>query len=86
MAKDIYTDKQAIKNEPEILQIKSILKPGDVEIDVVANHGLYTYNLSNTVGDNGFVYVFEGDKNLNSRHLPSKGSTRSFYLSMLLHL
>ena len=59
MAKDIYTDEWAIKNEPEIFWIKSILKSGDVAIDVGANYGLYTYNLSNAVGDNGFVYAFE---------------------------
>ena len=56
MAKDIYTNEWAIKNEPEIFWIKSILKSGDVAIDVGANYGLYTYNLSNAVGDNGFVY------------------------------
>ena len=59
MAKDIYTDEWAKKNEPEIFWIKSILKSGDVAIDVGANYGLYTYNLSNAVGDNGFVYAFE---------------------------
>lgn len=59
MAKDIYTDEWAIKNEPEIFWIKSTLKPGDVAIDVGANYGLYTYNLSKTVGNNGLVYAFE---------------------------
>ena len=59
MAKDIYTDEWATKNEPEIFWIKSIIKPGDVAIDVGANYGLYTYNLSKAVGDNGFVYAFE---------------------------
>ena len=44
---------------PEIFWIKSILNSGDIAIDVGANYGLYTYNLSKAVGDNGFVYAFE---------------------------
>ena len=59
MAKDIYTDEWAIKNELGIFWIESILKPGDIAIDVGANYGLYTYKLSNAVGDNRFVYAFE---------------------------
>ena len=59
MAKDIYTNNWAINNEPEIFWIKSILNSGDIAIDVGANYGLYTYNLSKAVGDNGFVYAFE---------------------------
>ena len=59
MAKDIYTDEWAIKNEPEIFWIKSALKTGDVAIDIGANYGLYTYNLSKTVGNDGLVYAFE---------------------------
>ena len=59
MAKDIYTDEWAKKNEPEIFWIKSTLKPGDVAIDVGANYGLYTYNLSKSVGVDGLVYAFE---------------------------
>ena len=59
MAKDIYTDEWAKKNEPEIFWIKSTLKPGDVAIGVGANYGLYTYNLSKTVGNDGLVYAFE---------------------------
>ena len=59
MAKDIYTDEWAINNEPEIFWIKSVLNSGDIAIDVGANYGLYTYNLSKAVGDNGFVYAFE---------------------------
>ena len=59
MAKDIYSDEWAVNNEPEIFWIKSILDSGDVAIDVGANYGLYTYNLSKAVGNKGFVYAFE---------------------------
>ncbi|MBA65597.1 MAG: hypothetical protein CMG55_07345 [Candidatus Marinimicrobia bacterium] len=59
MAKDIYTDQWAINNEPEIFWIRSILNEGDIAIDVGANYGLYTYNLSKSVGSNGLVYAFE---------------------------
>jgi FkbM family methyltransferase len=45
--------------EPEIDNLSTFVRSGDVVIDVGANHGLYTYHLSHLVGPAGRVHSFE---------------------------
>tara|TARA_B100001250_G_C19780270_1_gene781542 strand:+ start:1022 stop:1846 length:825 start_codon:yes stop_codon:yes gene_type:complete len=59
VVKDIKSGHWASEDEPEIFWIESILQDGDIAIDVGANFGLYSYHLSNAVGNKGSVYSFE---------------------------
>lgn len=45
--------------EPEMLALKSLVKPGDSVADIGANAGVYTHELSSLVGQAGRVYAFE---------------------------
>lgn len=46
--------------EPEIAYlIKSLIKPGDVVLDIGANVGLHTVNFARATGPEGHVYAFE---------------------------
>jgi len=46
-------------DEPEFVRVKDWLKPGDVALDVGANFGAYTLEMSRRVGDTGRVFAFE---------------------------
>ncbi|MDA7920187.1 hypothetical protein N9B73_00395 [Verrucomicrobiales bacterium] len=48
-----------IASEPELAVIKDLVEPGQSVLDVGANFGLYTKLLSEAVGPDGHVYVFE---------------------------
>jgi len=45
--------------EPELDLIEFLVHPGEVAVDVGANHGMWTLALSRAVGDEGSVYSFE---------------------------
>lgn len=45
--------------KPEIDYLSDFLKPGDVFIDIGANIGLFSFNASKIVGDEGKIYAFE---------------------------
>jgi FkbM family methyltransferase len=45
--------------ESELDLVESLVRPGDVAIDVGANHGMWTLALSRAVGAEGRVYSFE---------------------------
>lgn len=47
--------------------IKAILGPGDIFVDVGANHGYFTVMGSKAVGSSGKVYAFEPSPNTRSR-------------------
>ena len=51
----------------EIQFLKSILKPGDVFIDIGANIGLFSLIASNIVGEDGLVYAYEPTPKIFSR-------------------
>lgn len=51
--------KRAIDADPEMLYAQTLLKDGDVAIDVGANGANWTLALSKPVGGNGHVYAFE---------------------------
>jgi FkbM family methyltransferase len=46
-------------SEPEVSLIPLAVRKGDTVLDIGANYGLYTYHLSQAVGDTGQVYAFE---------------------------
>jgi FkbM family methyltransferase len=58
-----YLVRQVLKNrnfhEPEMLMLKSVISLGDSVVDIGANIGIYTKELSLLVGPNGYVYAFE---------------------------
>jgi FkbM family methyltransferase len=56
MAWDI---RRGILSEPEVDLIPVAVSKGDTVLDIGANYGLYTYHLSQAVGDSGCVYAFE---------------------------
>jgi FkbM family methyltransferase len=45
--------------EPELDLVAALVEPGDVAVDVGANHGMWTLALSRAVGGAGRVYSFE---------------------------
>lgn len=45
--------------EGEMLGLSRVVRPGDVCVDVGANYGLYTHELSRLVGDAGLVHAVE---------------------------
>jgi FkbM family methyltransferase len=45
--------------EPELDLVGSLLRPGEVAVDVGANHGMWTLALSRAAGHDGRVYSFE---------------------------
>lgn len=56
------------KDACNLLLIKKLLKPGAIVLDIGANIGFYSKNLSEATGINGHVYCFEPDET-NFRHL-----------------
>jgi ubiquinone/menaquinone biosynthesis C-methylase UbiE len=50
------------KNEKEMYLLADYIFNGDVCIDIGANYGAYTYELSKIVGITGKVYSFEPGK------------------------
>ena len=46
-------------SEPELDLLPSLVKPGDVVLDVGANYGLYSHYMGRLVGPSGHVYAFE---------------------------
>jgi FkbM family methyltransferase len=46
-------------HEPELELVDRLVEPGDVAVDVGANHGMWTLALSRAVGHDGRVYSFE---------------------------
>ena len=47
--------------QPEIDSLCSLVRPGDIVLDVGANIGLYSVHLSRAVGPSGQVHAFEPD-------------------------
>jgi FkbM family methyltransferase len=46
-------------SEPELDLVKIGLAEGETALDIGANYGLYSYNMSRAVGEKGAVYSFE---------------------------
>lgn len=56
MKRDILSQRL---REPEVDLLPFLVSPGDIVLDVGANYGMYSYPLSELVGDSGAVYAFE---------------------------
>lgn len=54
--------KHGVFEEDSIYWVRDILRPGMTVIDVGANFGYYTINMSKWVGETGIVYAFEPSK------------------------
>ena len=54
-----YLDNRGNYEVAETLFCESVLRPGDVAVDIGANIGLYTLLFSRLVGEEGRVYAFE---------------------------
>ncbi len=59
------------KDQYHLEQIKRLLKPGSVVLDIGANIGFFAKKLSEYVGPDGHVYCFEPDKT-NFNHLKNE--------------
>jgi FkbM family methyltransferase len=55
-ARDIHSGRRW---EPELELLSQFVHAGDTVIDIGANHGLYSFQLSKLVGPNGVVHAFE---------------------------
>ena len=56
------------KDREHLLLIKSLIKPGDIVLDIGANIGFFARHLSEFTGPTGKLYCFEPDKT-NFHHL-----------------
>lgn len=64
-SRDLSDDQQNFMTESLTqLIIQKVIKPGDVALDIGANHGLHTRHMVSSVGDSGHVHAFEPNPEL----------------------